>query len=74
MEDNVVELGPHTRMTTEDILGLLNRERPEVIMVLYYYEDDNGNEAVGMRSTGMSRKDALWMLEDAKLNALGIIE
>jgi len=63
----VVELGPHKNMSTEDVLGIVRREAPEDIIILY--EDSEGN--VCIRSSGMRREKALWLLEDAKLVVLG---
>lgn len=60
--DNVIELGPHERMKPAEALGLTLRENPPEVLILFY--DSAG--VFGMRSSGMSRKDALWILETAK--------
>lgn len=67
MSDKVVELGPHTNMSTEDVLGIAGRENPDEVIVLY--EDVEGNLCI--RSSGMKREKALWLLEDAKLTVMG---
>lgn len=60
--DNVVELGAHERMKPNEALGLTMRENPPEVLILFY--DSAG--VFGMRSSNMSRKDALWILETAK--------
>lgn len=58
----VIELGAHERMTTEGALGLTLRESPPEVIILFH--DHAGS--FGLRSSGMSRKDALWIIEEAR--------
>ena len=62
----VVELGPHERMTAEECLSLVLREKPGAVIVIY--ESEEGIKT--LRSSGMPRKDALWLLEIAKSDVL----
>lgn len=66
--DNVVELGAHERMKPEEALALTIRENPPEVLILFY--DHAG--VFGMRSSNMSRKDALWILETAKDDVLSL--
>lgn len=67
MGEKVVELGAHVRMSTKDALGLVGREDPSEVLILY----EDGEGRVCIRSSGMKREKALWLLEDAKLQVLG---
>lgn len=58
----IVELGAHERMSTSEALGLTIRENPSEVLILYI---DNDGE-LGVRSSGMSNKDALWLVECAR--------
>jgi len=58
----VVELGAHERMSVADALGLTLREGPSEVMIIFV--DVEGD--LGIRTSGMSNKDALWNLEVAK--------
>lgn len=60
--DNLIELGAHERMTPSEALGLTLREEPLEVLVLFM--DHEGD--LGIRSSHMSNKDALWLLEMAK--------
>lgn len=62
MDANVVELGAHERMSVADALGLTLREGPSEVMIIF--TDANGD--LGIRTSGMANKDALWNLEVAK--------
>lgn len=62
MSAEVVELGAHERMTVADALGLTLRESPSEVMIIFV--DAEG--ALGIRTSGMANKDALWNLEVAK--------
>ena len=72
MSDNVLTLPAHTNMTVEQCLALSGRESAEDgwqdVMVLAYDKDDK----LVVRSSHMSRKDALWMLMAAADHARGI--
>lgn len=62
MSAEVVELGAHERMTVADALGLTLRESPSEVMIIFV--DAEGE--IGIRTSGMANKDALWNLEVAK--------
>lgn len=62
MSAEVVELGAHERMTVADALGLTLRESPSEVMIIFV--DAEGE--LGIRTSGMANKDALWNLEVAK--------
>lgn len=58
----VVELGAHERMTVAEALGITGREAPSEVLILF--TDADGD--IGLRSSGMANKDALWLLEAGK--------
>lgn len=72
MTNNVLTLPAHDNMTIEQCLALSERESTEDgwqgVMVLAY--DRDGDLVV--RSSHMSRKDALWMLMAAVDHARGV--
>lgn len=49
-------------MSADDALGVVRRESPGEVLILYYSEEGEFH----LRSSGMSNKDALWILEQAK--------
>jgi hypothetical protein len=57
--DKIIELGAHTRMTPGQALGLMQREEPKSVLILFMGAD----EKIGIRSSAMSNKDALWLIE-----------
>lgn len=67
MAGNVVDLGPHCRMTVDETLDLCKRDNMTDVIVVGYDADDE----VVIRSSKMSRADAVYLLEQAKLHALG---
>jgi len=58
----IIELGAHERMTVEEALQLTLREKPTEVLVLFFDAEDD----FGLRSSIMSRKDALWLIELAR--------
>lgn len=62
----VVELGAHTRMTVDQALRLVQRESPSEVLIISVGSDGS----FSVRSSAMSRKDALWLLELAKDHTL----
>jgi hypothetical protein len=62
MSAEIVELGPHNRMTAKEALAITMRENPEEVLIIFV--DSDGD--LGIRSSAMERKDALWSLEIAK--------
>ena len=72
MTDKIVSLPAHTNMTVEQCLQLSTRESGadgwQDVMILAYDAEDK----LVVRSSHMSRKDALWMLMAAADHARGI--
>jgi hypothetical protein len=72
MAENVVSLPARDNMTVEECLALSAREsvseKWQDVMVLAY--DEHGDLVV--RSSHMSRKDALWLLVTAADHARGL--
>lgn len=68
--NNVVTLGigAHDRMSVEQVINSAAGMDLSDVMILGY---DKDNELV-VRSSEMDRANALWMIEKAKLHALGI--
>lgn len=66
-KENIQELGPHHRMTVQQVLEYLLRNPPEDILVVGY--DENGD--LVHYSSKMTRAEALWLLEQSKINCLG---
>jgi len=62
----IIELGAHERMTPEEALSLTIREQPKEVLVLFFDAEDD----FGLRSSNMSRKDALWLIELARQEIL----
>lgn len=68
MTAEVIELGPNENMTAEQALLYTAREKPAETLILSY--DENGE--LYIRSSSMNNKDALWILEQAKILLLGL--
>jgi hypothetical protein len=66
-EAELVELGGHERMTVQEALGLVAREAPTSVLIVF--EDAEGNFI--LRSSRMERKDSLWLIEKARDHILG---
>lgn len=62
----IIELGAHERMTPEEALSLTIREQPKEVLVLFFDAEDD----FGLRTSNMSRKDALWLIELARQEIL----
>lgn len=65
---SVVELGAHGNMTPEQALASASREKWENVVIVGF-QADNGDLVV--RSSHMPREFALWIIEHAKLHAMG---
>jgi len=63
----IIELGPHDRMTPEEVLSQVGREAWDRVIVVGYHKDD---DVFVVRSSEMSRQDALWIAEHLRLHAL----
>lgn len=69
MTSKVVEaFGAHSRMTVAQALGSAEDAGLTECVVIGYDEDGD----MVIRSSGMARKDALWLLEQAKLHTLEV--
>lgn len=62
----IIELGAHERMTPEEALGITMRESPTEVLILFFDREDD----FGLRSSNISRKDALWLIELARQQIL----
>lgn len=68
MTTNVVDLGPHERMTVEELFAAVSREPWETVLICGYHE---GNDTLIVRSSRISREFGLWMAEHLKQHILG---
>lgn len=71
MTAELIELPAHERMTPEQCLAVCAREPWERVIVVGYQE---GRGDVVLRSSGMTREQALWIVEWARRHALGLDE
>lgn len=67
--DNVIPLPARDNMTVEECLALVSREQGDYESVIVIAGSRAGD--IVIRSSGMSRRDALWMATIAVENALG---
>jgi hypothetical protein len=65
----VIDLGPHDNMTPEQALAVASREEWEGVIVLGYQPD---SDALILRSSHMTREQALWIVEHARLRVLDL--
>ena len=66
---SVVKVFPaHSRMTVEQALGSLSHLELTKVLIVGYTLENN----LVIRSSNMPRETALWLLEKAKLHALGV--
>ena len=63
---DIIQLPAHERMKSEEALAQTLREAPPEVLILFF--DAEGT--FGVRSSGMSRKDALWLVELARNHVL----
>lgn len=70
MTAEIDELGPHVNMTAEEALQLTLREEPTKVIILQ--ECGCGCGGICVKSSGMTRAQAVFMYEQAKLEALGL--
>ena len=54
-------------MSTQDVLALVGREKPESVVVIYFEDHEN----IVLTCSNMTNAEALWALEQAKRNVLG---
>lgn len=67
--NNVTHLGPHSRMTPEQCLAACGAEQWDMVVVVGFQP---GRTSVDVRSSKMTREEALWVIEHAKLHAMGV--
>lgn len=67
MSADIVNLGPHDRMTPAELFASVQREPWETAMVIGFHEDDG---SIVVRSSHMTREFALWIVEHAKLHVM----
>ena len=67
MSAKIVSLGAHDRMTPEETLALVSREQWDSVLVCGFH---SGSTALVIRSSAMSREEALWLVEHTKLAVL----
>jgi len=72
MDDKVIELGPHTRLTVEDVLALVKREFDAGNISNIVVAGERPGGKVFVRTSKMTRSDANWILDKAKLHSLGV--
>lgn len=63
---NVTELGPHTKMTPEQVLAYASRCQWEKIIITGYYLDGE----FATLSSQMTRETANWLCDNMKLHIL----
>ena len=66
----VVELGAHAHMTPEQALGLCAREEWDQVIIVGYHK---GDPSFVVRSSHLTRAEAVFLLEQARLHSLGVI-
>jgi hypothetical protein len=64
----VIELGPNSSMTPDQVLAFTSREIWEEVVIIGIQKE----ETCVIRSSKMSRRDALWLSEQLRLHALGL--
>lgn len=65
---DIIDLGPHERMTPEQALAAAAREPWENVIVCGFHKD---GEEIVVRSSHISREFALWIAEHLKLHIMG---
>lgn len=70
MSADIVHLGPHERMTTDEVFAASAREPWDDVMVIGFHKDGS----LAVRSSHMSREFALWIVEHAKLHIMDRLE
>ena len=70
VSDNVHELGAHEAMSVEETLAIVSRDLPTNILIAFTYEDDDGDTDFCIRSSELSRADALFLWEKVKHNLI----
>jgi hypothetical protein len=64
---DVIHLGPHSNMSPEQALAQASREQWDEVIIVGYHRD---SADLVVRSSHMTRRDALWIAEYLKLHAL----
>lgn len=63
---NVIELGPHCKMSPEEVLALASRYQWETVLIVGYYQ---GGEFATL-SSRMTRETANWLIDHCKLHVM----
>jgi hypothetical protein len=66
---NVVELGPHSKMTPEQALAYCSREQWDDVIIIGYHKSA---KSLSIRSSHMSRECTLWLAEHFILSVLDL--
>ncbi len=66
-DSKVVELGANSNLTPEGAIAITSRESWHDVIILGYHK---GDEKLVVRSSKMSRAEALWLIEHAKLHVM----
>lgn len=66
--NDVIDLGPHSRMTPEQALAYAAREKWDKVIICGFHE---GEVELVVRSSSMNREVALWIAVHLKLWILG---
>ncbi len=67
---DVIDLGPHERMSVEQVFASAVREPWETVIICGFHKEGGDNV---VRSSHISREFALWIAEHLKLHVLGQI-
>ncbi len=65
---DIIDLGPHERMSVDEVFAATSREPWEDVIVCGFHKE--GGDIV-VRSSHMSREFSLWIAEHLKLHILG---
>ncbi len=68
--NSVIEFGPHTKMTPQEALALCQREDWDSIIIAGY---EGPEKDFIVRSSALSREEALWLAEHLRLHALNLL-
>lgn len=69
MPAEVIELGAHDRMTVEEAFAAAAREPWDQVIIVGFHIG-RPNDLV-VRSSGMTREDAMWITKHLELHCLG---
>lgn len=64
---DIIDLGPHERMTVEQVFATASREPWDKVIICGFHKD---SEDIVVRSSNVSREFALWIAEHLKLHIM----